>query len=289
MGTSIGFDDKSSSTTVASFHTSSAACVSITLPSSWITMVSPNNTSTSTRTHRHFRHAAKHNNNASMAEMAEKPDCCDASWTTLETEGTASQLDSCGSLPPQQPSSAAPRRRVVTFAETEQVRQIISAAVDDDNTEPQQLWWRSDEIAAFRASSLAWIQTHAHRTRAVRHATEKLLQAPADDRAARRFLMHMSAAAASSDNHHHNHNEEEDTALSGGCVRGLEHHFVPQLPQMMVDHAAAVLQAQESSHNDARRLRKVAKKHSKPSRELAWRRAQHDRKDAIKAVLTPWE
>uniref|UniRef100_A0A7S3LEK1 Uncharacterized protein n=1 Tax=Amphora coffeiformis TaxID=265554 RepID=A0A7S3LEK1_9STRA len=251
-------------------------------------------------------------NNKSMSDIVEKPvDRSDSSsCTTMETEGTASQLDvlasnkskaantgdssrdsssdflswrtqgtdasqldefeSCGNVSQTQRSTTnTPSQRLqVRFTDQYDVRKI--AAIPEEDVK---LWWTSEEIAAFKVSSLEWIKSNVEKTRGVRHATEKFLQAHTDDRCSRRFLMYLSASGG----------------VDAACVRGLEHHFVPQLAQSTREYTAAVLQAQADKGASTKRLSKVAKKLSKPARELALRRAQHDRKVALKASLTSWE
>lgn len=240
------------------------------------------------------RRSATHN--SSVAEIAEKPDFCGASWTTLETEGTTSQLDvlldSCGSLPPSSSSqqqlqqhrgggcaATATSGRRVRFATSGgdeatvrcEVRRVPAEEYEDGN-----LWYDAEDISAMRTACLDWIdETTVDSSSGLRglcHATERFLRNPHDERGARRLLMHMSGTA--------------------DVARGLEHHVCPDISRTIRQHAETVLreaaQRQRDDTTSARRLRHVAKKASRPARELALKRAQHDRKEACKASLSPW-
>lgn len=219
----------------------------------------------------------------------------DHSWATEATDGTAHsaihEKESAAAaaaaassslllLPSRVPNSTAsvddiqPSNKV-RFAETKhgeikcQIYEVSNWQNLVEEEEENLLWWKAGEIAEIRAACQDLVASAHGKTRGIAVLTAKFLQGGwhADEaRCTRRLQMQMSQCSA---------------------VRGLEHYFIDECPQMIEQHVQAVIQSQKSQ--DSRGLRKVAKKLSKPSRELALRRAQQDRREALKASLTPWD
>ena len=155
----------------------------------------------------------------------------------------------------------------VQFVETEDGKvQCNIVQVETLDNKATELWWTSEEIAQHRAECHDIVERHEERAEGIAYATMKFLSGNLDEdvRYSRRLLMQMSLCPD---------------------VRGLEHHFVELCGEMAQTHRDTVLKSKGAS---ARQLRKVSKALSKPARELALRRGQQDRKEALKASLTSW-
>lgn len=201
----------------------------------------------------------------------------DYSCTSLETEDTSfsalgdsshtlllsSEADTRSTLSQQR----SPSR--VRFAQSKD-GQVQCEYHELENVVNPALWWQGDEIAQIRQDVSAWVTTHETKTRAILKSTTKFLSLHDNARAARRLLMQMSACP-----------DARGLELAQGTASAAAS-----------THVKAVLEAQsqvQGSSSSSKRLRRVSKKMSKPARELALTKAQHDRKEALKASLTAWQ
>ena len=241
-------------------------------------------TMVSTFTRRPLRAQGAANNSLMMVKQRSSD--FDYSCTSVETDDTSlsalgdsshtllssSEVDtSTTSTSQQQQQPRSPCR--VRFAQSKD-GQVQCEYHQVENVINPALWWQRDEIAKIRQDVSAWVTTHETKTRAILKSTTKFLAFHDDARAARRLLMQMSACPD---------------------ARGLELAAAPGTSGTVSTLVKAVLEAQSqvqgsgSSSSSSKRLRRVSKRISKPARELALTRAQHDRKEALKASLTAWE
>ena len=205
----------------------------------------------------------------------------DYSCTSLETDDTSfSALGDSSSdtnlllLSSEETTQRSPSR--VQFAQSEdgQVQCEYHAV---ENVINPDLWWQSDEIAKIRQDCSAWMDAHACKTRAILKSTTKFMSNHDDARAGRRLLMQMSACPDARGLEHAAAAAASTSSSASGTCSAVS------------THVRAVLEAQSQVQGSSRRLRRVSKKLTKASRELALTRAQHDRKEALKASLTSWE
>lgn len=184
-----------------------------------------------------------------------------SSWATAETDETSLAFSLQFDEDEQVIRQNCTRR--VSFADVECEEKKVEH-FDNPN-----LWWKRTELEGIRSECLDLCESSG--TRSLSTATANFLNGgykTDDTRCSRRLVMHMSHCSE---------------------TRGLENYIVSETQKMMVDHVKTVLRAQQAGKFDARQIRKVARGSSKPARELALRRAQHDRKESQRAVLMRWE
>lgn len=195
----------------------------------------------------------------------------DGSWTTTETDSvnfSVREEDDHSTAHAQQDTAASVEKSTTTrvrFAEMECEEKEV------EHFDDPKLWWKRRELNEIRSQCLDVVNFNQKGARALASTTTIFLNGgwKDDARCSRRIMMQMSQCTE---------------------IRGLEHYVVPETNKLMQSHVQTVVQTQATSENkmDSRQLRKVARASSKATRELAIQRAQHDRKIAQKAMLTPW-